>query len=151
MSYVAHALGVLKARGYRQTRPRQLVLEALDQADGPLSPYEIAERIKQSGEKGDVVGVYRTLEALETHHLVHRVLASGKYHRCHLPPEDECRRHQREHCHHNLVCRACGRVEEVHCPGVSLLEQALASQSAFLIEGHALEFTGLCDTCRPAA
>ena len=151
MNYPDMALDILKQRGYRQTKPRLLVLQTLDQADVPLSPYEIADRIKEQGEKGDVVSVYRILQALEENDLVHRVLTTGKYRKCHLAPEHECHRHQTQHCHHNLVCRSCGRIEEVHCPGMDLIEQLLAAQSAFQIESHALEFTGLCAGCRDAA
>jgi Fe2+ or Zn2+ uptake regulation protein len=143
------AIDILKSRGYRQTKPRMLVLQTLDAATVPLSPYEIADRIKELGEKGDVVSVYRILQALEDNDLVHRVLASGKYRKCHLAPEADCHRHQAQHCHHNLVCRQCGGIEEVHCPGMDLIEQALGAQSSFQIESHALEFTGLCGTCRP--
>lgn len=148
MDYVGSATRVLKERGFRMTRPRQLVLETLDAAPLPLTAYEIANLIKASGETGDVVGVYRTLDTLEQQQLVHRLLATGKYAKCQLGPEDDCQRHQLEHCHHNLVCRACGRIEEVHCPGVGLLMQAIAAQSDFQIEAHALEFTGLCGACK---
>jgi Fe2+ or Zn2+ uptake regulation protein len=147
MNYTDSALQVLKARGYRQTRPRRMVLETLDAAEVPLSPYEIAERIKEGGEKGDVVSVYRILQALEENDLVHRVLASGKYRKCQLASEDECERHQAQHCHHNMVCRNCGRVEEFHCPGMDLIQQVLEAQSRFRIESHALEFSGLCQGC----
>jgi Fe2+ or Zn2+ uptake regulation protein len=151
MTYPEMALDILKQRGYRQTKPRMLVLQTLDLADVPLSPYEIADRIKDQGEKGDVVSVYRILQALEENDLVHRVLTTGKYRKCQLAPEHECHRHQTQHCHHNLVCRACGRIEEVHCPGMDLIEQVLAAQSSFQIEAHALEFTGLCALCRVAS
>lgn len=149
-SYPETAMAVLKSRGYRQTRPRQLVLGTLDAAESPLSPYEIAERIRDAGEKGDVVSVYRILQTLEDNGLVHRVITTGKYRKCLLAPESECHRHQLQHCHHNLVCRTCGRLEEVHCPGLDIIEQAIASQSTFRIEHHALEFSGLCQTCQSA-
>lgn len=151
MSYTDTALHLLKSRGYRQTKPRRLVLDTLDQAETPLSPYEIADRIKEAGEKGDVVSVYRILQTLEENDLAHRVLSSGKYRKCQLAPEEDCHRHQLQHCHHNMVCRACGRIEEVHCPGMDLIEQALGAQSTFQIEAHALEFSGLCERCQPSA
>ncbi len=150
MGYVDTALALLKARGYRQTRPRRMVLETLERSDGPLSAYELADRIKEAGEKGDVVSVYRILQALEENELVHRVLSSGKYRRCLLGPEEDCGRHQLQHCHHNLVCRQCGQIEEFHCPGMDLIEQVLRAQSAFSIERHALEFIGLCAGCKTA-
>ncbi|MEB3327862.1 MAG: Fur family transcriptional regulator [Candidatus Sericytochromatia bacterium] len=150
-SYPEMAMGLLKARGYRQTRPRRLVLEALDEATVPLSPAELAERIRERGERGDVVSVYRILQTLEDNDLAHRVLTTGKFRRCQLAPEHACHRHQLQHCHHNLVCRGCGAIEEVHCPGMELIEQALAAQSRFAIETHRLEFSGLCVGCQEAA
>lgn len=146
--YPEMAMALLKARGYRQTHPRRLVLEALDAAEAPLSPAELAERIRERGERGDVVSVYRILQTLEENDLVHRVLTTGKFRRCRLTPEHDCHRHQLQHCHHNLVCRACGAIEEIHCPGMELIEQALATQSRFAIEGHRLEFSGLCEGCQ---
>lgn len=148
--YPDQAMSLLKAKGYRQTKPRRLVLEALEAATRPLSPYELADAIREGGEKSDVVSIYRIMQTLEEHGLVHRMVGSGKFRKCHLAPEADCTRHQHQHCHHNLVCRACGRIDEVHCPGMDLLEQALSAQSPFLIEGHVLEFTGLCGDCRPA-
>ncbi len=142
---------LLKARGFRQTRPRRLVLDVLDAALQPLSPYEIAEAIRATGEKGDVVSVYRILQTLEENDLAHKVLSTGKFRKCHLAPEHDCQRHQLQHCHHNLVCRHCGSIEEVHCPGMDLIEQVLTAQSRFRIEQHQLEFLGLCEPCQAIA
>lgn len=148
--YPERALQILKARGYRLTQPRRLVLETLDVAALPLSAYEIADRIREQGERGEVASVYRILETLEENDLIHRVLASGKYAKCQLGPEADCQRHQKQHCHHSLVCRGCGRTEEFHCPGVELIEQVVVAHSSFTIERHALEFSGLCGSCQTA-
>lgn len=148
MSYPEAALNVLRDRGYRVTKPRRLVLSVLDAATVPLSPYEIADRIKESGERGDVVSIYRILQTFEANELAHRVLSSGKYRKCHLALETACDRHQKQHCHHNLICRQCGTIEEFHCAGMDLIEQVLAAQSRFAIEAHALEFRGVCANCQ---
>jgi Fe2+ or Zn2+ uptake regulation protein len=148
MSYTDEALALLSARGYRMTKPRRRVLETLERSTTPLSPYEVAERIQQVGERADAASIYRIFQTLEANGLVHRVLASGKYRRCELAPEEDCHRHQAQHCHHNLVCRGCGRIQEFHCPGMDLVEQVVAGQLGFRIESHALEFTGLCTGCQ---
>lgn len=147
--YVETAVQVLKAGGHRVTQPRLHVLEALEHSTTPVTPYELADRIKEAGGTGDVVGVYRTLETLLQSGLVHRMASSGRFHKCQLGPEDDCQRHQRDHCHHTLSCRACGHVEEVHCPGIDLISQVLSAQTHFLIEDHTLEFSGLCSACQP--
>jgi Fur family transcriptional regulator, ferric uptake regulator len=62
------AIEVLRARGLRLSVTRQLVLEALFAAAGPVSAEEIALRL-------DLVptSVYRNLETLERHGLVRHV------------------------------------------------------------------------------
>ena len=147
MSYAEEALGILKKRGYRITKPRRKVLELLERTGFALSPYEIKDLLDAAGEHVDTVSIYRILECLEDNHLIHRVLTSGKVHKCDLDNEDHCRLDQDDHCHHNLICRACGTIEEVHCPGLAPLERGIAEQAGFAIEEHHLEFSGLCRRC----
>ena len=145
MSYPEIAMKLLKSRGYRQTKPRELVLQILEQSEISLSPYEIVDLIRLSGKKGDVVSVYRIMQTLEENGIVHRVLSSGKFRKCHLSPDMEA--HNHNHCHHNLVCRNCGNIEEINCQGMNLIEQVVASQANFQIQSHALEFYGTCGNC----
>lgn len=146
MNYPEIAMQLLKKRGYRHTKPRELVLEILDQANVSLSPYDIIDKIKETGRKGDVVSVYRILQTLEENGIVHRVISSGKYRKCHLSDDMDSHSTQR-HCHHNLVCRACGNIEEINCQGMNLIEQVVSTQSMFQIDSHALEFYGTCKNC----
>lgn len=80
--------------------------------------------------------------------MVHRVLGTGKVHKCDLGNEAECPLEQDDHWHHNLICRTCGAIEEVHCPGLGTLEQRVAERSGFVIEQHRLEFSGICQACQ---
>lgn len=139
-SYVDLAIRRLRERGCRITRGRRLVLATLERAQRPLSAHALHDLIAGQGEAVDPVSIYRTLETLESNGLVHRVAFSGGY----LP----CRREQDPGCHHHLICRACGRVEEVACPGMSAVEAGAAADSRFLIERHLVEFVGLCPDCR---
>jgi Fe2+ or Zn2+ uptake regulation protein len=68
MGYSEEAIKILKSHGFKNTKQRQLVIKVLDEAVVPLSSYEISEKIKQLGETGDVVGVYRSLEIMENTH-----------------------------------------------------------------------------------
>lgn len=146
MNYPEIAMHLLKSRGYRHTKTREQVLDVLDNAEISLSPYEIAERIKDTGKKGDVVSVYRILETLEGNGIVHRVISSGKYRKCYLSPDMDYHSNM-DHCHHNLVCRLCGNIEEINCQGMNLIEQVVSSNSKFTIESHVLEFYGICKNC----
>lgn len=62
------AIEALRARGLRLSMTRQLVLEALFAAAGPLSAEDIASRLKLVP-----TSVYRNLETLERHGLLRHV------------------------------------------------------------------------------
>lgn len=140
-NYVAEAVELLRERGFRITRGRRLVLDALERAERPLSPYALHDLLAGRGEEVDTVSIYRTLETLENNGLAHRVAFSGGYLPCRLESEAGS-------CHHHLICRACGLVEEVHCPGMTAVEQGAAAESSFRIERHLVEFVGLCPACQ---
>jgi Fe2+ or Zn2+ uptake regulation protein len=139
-NYAEFALARLRERGCRITRGRRLVLDALGRAERPISPYSIHDLLSNEGEVVDTVSIYRTLETLEQAGLVHRVAFSGGY----LP----CRLEHHPGCHHHLICRECGVVDEVDCPGMAEVERSAAADSHFLIERHLVEFVGLCPACQ---
>jgi Fe2+ or Zn2+ uptake regulation protein len=139
-SYAEAAVSRLRERGLRITRGRRRILDALAATQRPLSPYAIHGLLTDRGEPVDTVSIYRTLETLEENGLVHRLAFSGGY----LP----CRLEDHPGCHHHLVCRACGTVEEVDCPGMAAVERGAAAASRFRIERHLVEFVGLCPACQ---
>lgn len=150
--YTTHALAQLKTSGLRITNPRRLVVSALSETNQPLSAYQLRDQLMASGEKADVVTVYRILDCLEANGLIHRLTGagpnSGKVIRCQLGDESSCTHHGHHHCHHVLVCQTCQRVEEVHCQGLEDVVKQVAQDSGFAIQHHTLEFTGLCPQCQ---
>jgi Fur family transcriptional regulator, ferric uptake regulator len=150
LNYTEIALDILKKKGYRITKPRQYVVELLNQCEEALSAYEIKERLDATGERIDTVSIYRILETLEENHLIHRVLITGKVRKCQLEADESCQLEQADHCHHLLICQACNATEEVHCSGMETLMQQVTQQSGFHILDHRLEFVGLCKRCAPS-
>ena len=142
-SYAEFALARLRERGFRITRGRRLVVSELAAMDRPLSPYAIHDRLAGRGEAVDTVSIYRTLDTLEENGLAHRVSFLGGYLACRLEHDAGC--------HHHLICRACQKVVEVHCPGMAAVERGAAADSQFRIEQHLVEFVGLCPECQQTA
>ncbi|GIW21201.1 MAG: transcriptional repressor [Candidatus Sericytochromatia bacterium] len=140
MNYIDIALKILKDNGYKQTKPRQKVLEILDKSNESLSAYEISDK---SGKKLDVVTVYRVLETLEQNNLIHKVVSTGKYRKCYISEKSNLNK-----CHHNIICKNCGYIEEINCEGMNIIEKVISSNSSFKIENHVLEFYGLCQNCK---
>ncbi|MBI2858104.1 MAG: transcriptional repressor [Chloroflexi bacterium] len=138
--FVRQALKALRAAGYRITRPRRLVLAALGQGNGPMSPYDLQKALDESGEKLDHVTIYRTVELLQRLNLAHKVLSVGGYARCTLNNE--------EGCHGYLVCRGCGKLQEFADASLCRREDELAERMGFRAERHLTEFSGLCSVCQ---
>jgi Fur family transcriptional regulator, ferric uptake regulator len=124
----------LRARGYRVTPQRQLVLEAVTALEHG-TPEEICTRVQHTAAGVNISTVYRTLELLEELGLVkHAHLGHGPptYH-----PAAEA-----EHVH--LVCRECGAVTDVTPIVAEGLVQVLANEYGFETDVHHLTVYGRC-------
>ncbi|MCW2504241.1 MAG: transcriptional regulator family [Actinomycetia bacterium] len=126
----------LRARGLRMTAPRQLVLEAVRRL-GHATPEQLHDEVTRTAAGINLTTVYRTLELFEQMGLVtHTHLSHGAptYHAA----DDQ---------HVHLVCRGCGRVDEVGTELLAPLAATLADDRGFAVDvGHVALF-GLCRDC----
>lgn len=146
-NYYEKSLKILKEHNFRVTNQRKLVIKLLDKSKAALSAYEIKGKLDKLGEKVDIVSIYRIIDCLEENKLIHRVLSNSKVMKCQLPDEHECDKHEDHHCHHLLVCKFCGSIEEVHCTGIDNLILKVEKESKFKIASHNIEFYGKCKNC----
>jgi Fur family ferric uptake transcriptional regulator len=128
----------LRARGYRVTPQRQLVLEAVAKLEH-ASPEEIWADVQQTASGVNISTIYRTLELLEQLGLVtHTHLGHGAP-RYHMAAEAD---------HVHLVCSTCGRITQVPPDAVNALVTALDENSGFQTDLGHLTVYGRCATCR---
>ncbi|MBA2324486.1 MAG: transcriptional repressor [Pseudonocardiales bacterium] len=127
----------LRARGYRLTPQRQLVLEAVGEI-GHATPEEIASSVRRTASGLSISTVYRTLELLEDLGLVrHSHLGHGAP-TYSLAAQDD---------HVHLVCRSCEGVQEVPAEFVGEVVARLAAEEGFAVDvGHSTLF-GRCREC----
>lgn len=127
----------LREAGYRLTPARRAVFAVLQQASTPLSAAEVW-RLGRARHAGlGRATVYRTLPLLVRLGLARALLAPGgvRY---------QCS----EGGTHRLVCRGCGAELPLSgCPA-GALAQELSEKYGYLVEGHLLEFYGLCPDCQ---
>ncbi|MFC1941219.1 Fur family transcriptional regulator [Chloroflexota bacterium] len=133
-------IAALKQHGYKLTPQRQAVIKLIASSQGHLTPAAIYEKVHQDHPNVGLVTIYRTLEILDKLGLICEVHAGGNC-RSYLA------RRPSEH-HHHLICSNCGRVDDFTDCNLSELEQSLSKNSGFRIDGHLLEFIGLCRNCR---
>src|SRR6202030_3333210 len=111
----------LRARGYRVTPQRQLVLEAVARLDH-ATPEENGAPVQQAARGGNISTIYRTLELLEQVGMVtHTHLGHGA-------PIYHLASHA-DHVH--LVCGDCGRVTEIGPDAIRPLITALDERHGF--------------------
>ena len=130
----------LRARGYRLTPQRQLVLEAVGEI-GHATPEEIATAVRRTASGVNISTVYRTLELLEELGLVQHTHLGHGAPTYSVTTDDH---------HVHLVCRDCGVVQEAAVDVLGDAVQRLADEQGFTLDvGHVALF-GSCAACRPA-
>lgn len=49
--------------------------------------------------------------------------------------------------HYHVICRECGRIMDLDYPMLTSLENFAAERTGYRIDGHQIEFYGLCPLC----
>jgi Fur family ferric uptake transcriptional regulator len=133
----AHWQDQLRARGYRLTPQRQLVLEAVG-ALGHSTPEEIVTEVRKTAAAVNISTVYRTLELLEELGLVRHTHLGHGAPTYSVAGDDD---------HVHLVCRDCGAVQEASRELVGGTVEALRAELGFRVDiGHFALF-GTCREC----
>jgi len=118
----------LKQNGYKVTRPRQVVAEALITYKGVFSAKEL-----DLSTKIDLVSVYRTFDILSELDIIHPVIS--------IHGEEHYELHHDKH-HHHIVCQGCEKTKCIPC------EVADKSIAGFTDLHHSVIFTGTCLACK---
>lgn len=132
----ADHVGALRTAGLRVTAPRLAALAVIDER--PHGDAEtIADAVRARLGTVSKQAVYDVLHALTDAGIVRRVPVGERRARYELHRDN----------HHHLVCRACGRIEDVPCAvgAAPCLEPSDAS--GFVIEQADVVYRGLCSAC----
>ena len=89
----------LKERGHRLTPQRQLILEAIEAAEGHVSAESVHARVAAQFPQVNISTVYRTLELLQNLGLVTHTHFDDGIALYHLAEDSH---------HQHMVCRQCG-------------------------------------------
>jgi Fur family ferric uptake transcriptional regulator len=130
----------LRAKGYRLTPARQLVLAAVATLEH-ATPDAICAEVQRTASSVNLSTVYRTLELLEELDLVsHTHLGHGApiYHAA----------HERDHLH--LVCGGCGRIIEASAASADSLVERLRGELGFETDVAHFALFGRCAQCLAA-
>ncbi len=130
---------ICKARGLRLTPIRRRVLELIWRSHRPSGAYELLEQIAADGHKPSPPTVYRALEFLLQHGLIHRITSRNAYVGCSAPGD--------EHMAQIFICEACGMAVEQADASLNQRIRRNADELDFEIHEQTVEITGLCPQC----
>lgn len=141
---LAAAEQVCERNGARLTALRKRVLELVWQSHRPMGAYDLLETLAREDDRRPAPPtVYRALDFLQEHGLVHRIASLNAFIGCASP----------EHTHqgHFLICRKCRVAFELDQALIQPAIRQVAAQQGFAVEAETVEISGLCAHCREAA
>jgi Fur family zinc uptake transcriptional regulator len=141
-SALAHAQRICTLRGARLTPVRRRVLELILRADQPMGAYAVLAEMQRGRGKVGPPTVYRALEFLIAHKLVHKVETSSAFVAC----------NDVEHPHESqfMICEDCGVTEEIRDDEIVQSLRRLGEGRGFVVERQIVEARGRCPACRSA-
>jgi Fur family transcriptional regulator, zinc uptake regulator len=139
---IAHAEKVCAARAQRLTPIRRKVLEVLASSHKPLGAYDVMAQV--GGSRPAPITIYRSLEFLIAHGLVHRIASRNAFLAC-------VNNHSNGALVAFLICENCGAVGEAPGGGVGQSLTAAARSAGFTPKMSVVEITGVCAHCRARA
>ena len=130
-----------RERDLQFTPLRREVLGTVAGESRPLGAYDIAERMSGAGRRVAAVSVYRALDFLTEHGLVHRIASRNAFISC-------------GHAHGErdgllfLICRSCGGIDEVTSPAIETQLDRTVAEVGFTPMSRIIEVEGECGACR---
>jgi Fur family transcriptional regulator, zinc uptake regulator len=141
-SALSRAQLICTIRGARLTPVRRRVLELILSSDQPAGAYTLLAELQRGRGKLGPPTVYRALEFLLAHKLIHKIETSSAFIAC----------SDIEHPHESqfMICDDCGVTEELRDDEIVHSLRRLGEGKGFAVERQIIEAHGLCSACRSA-
>lgn len=129
----------LKKAGYKLTQARITVLEVLEAEHGHITSSDVLEKVEAVNPSIGRASVFRTLDLFTQLGIIRPTYIDTS-----LTPTYVM---MHEGHHHHVICTGCNRVIEFDKCGLEQLTKTLEETLNVKINGHLLEFYGLCEAC----
>lgn len=140
---LARAERICERRGSRLTGQRREILDCVAESHSAAGAYDIIERMAARGPRPAPITVYRALEFLLAHGLVHKIESRNAFVACSHAHEGELAA--------LLICEHCGVVAELDAPQIFAGLAKAAAGQGFRPAGTVIEMTGACAACTGSA
>lgn len=124
-----------RRRGARLTDIRRRVLELVWRSHAPIGAYALLEALGKAAPPT----VYRALDFLLAHGLIHRIEKLNAFVGCAHPGHAQAGQF--------LLCRQCGGAAELNDDGIEQAVRDAAGRMGFTVTALTVEAEGLCPSC----
>jgi len=136
---ISRAERTCERRGSRLTGQRRDVLSCVAQSHSAVGAYDVIERMAVQGPRPAPITVYRALDFLQAHGLVHKIESRNAFIACSHPHEDRPAA--------LLICERCGTVAELDAPDAFAAISSAAAAQGFHPARTMIELSGHCGAC----
>jgi Fur family transcriptional regulator, zinc uptake regulator len=125
--------------GAQLTDLRRSVLALILEAKGPVTAYELLDRLKKTHKGAVPPTIYRALDFLMAQRLIHKLERLNAF----IP----CAETGHQHVAQFLICRQCGAVAEIEDRAAARALEHAAEREGFRPRDTVVEIEGTCADC----
>ncbi len=138
---IGHAERICASKGARLTGQRRDVLVCVAESHAAVGAYDIIERMAAKGARPAPITIYRALDFLQGHNLVHKIESRNAFVACSENHDDAPTA--------LLICDTCGNVAEIIERKAADGINAAARKQGFAVNRAIVELSGICRHCGP--
>lgn len=137
MTSIDYFKDILKKHGFKATKGRLAIFEALNRRNQPIGLNTLINSISPLTDRSSI---YRNIDILEKIGAINKIYSGWKYR---IELSDEFSSH-----HHHMTCESCGIIHPFELDQ-KIEETILVSgnKNGFKVKNHEIELRGLCKNC----
>jgi Fur family transcriptional regulator, ferric uptake regulator len=125
----------------KRSEQREVILDTFLRSKRHLSVDDLLRLVQKRRSDIGRTTVYRTLKLLQSAGLATELVLQGQ-------TRFE-REYKREH-HDHFICKSCGEIFEFSNPEIERIQDEIAADIGFVIDGHRHQIFGFCRECSAA-
>jgi Fur family transcriptional regulator, ferric uptake regulator len=122
----------------KRSEQREVILDVFLRSERHLSVDDLLQLVQKRRPDIGRTTVYRTLKLLQAAGLAQELVLQGQ-------TRFE-REYKREH-HDHFICKSCSEIFEFSSPEIERIQDEIAADIGFVIEGHRHHIFGYCRSC----
>jgi Fur family ferric uptake transcriptional regulator len=126
----------------KRSEQREVILDTFLRSERHLSVDDLLRLVQKRRSDIGRTTVYRTLKLLQAAGLAQELVLQGQ-------TRFE-REYKREH-HDHFICKSCGEIFEFSSAEIERIQDEIAADIGFVIDGHRHQIFGYCRACSSSA